>query len=121
MQYRTFCSTHLGGWGSQGTQYFAQDHKDKAEEPFPEQPEQFDRGGMQNEQYFAAHDNQMEGGIKGESFSSSFSFFQYPVLITLVLLFINHHKEKEERRGRSVLDGARRLVRGAAPTVRGRV
>ena len=48
-------------------------------------------------------------------------FFQYPVLLTLVLLLLDHHKEKEERRGRDVLDGARRLVRGAAPTVRGRV
>ena len=84
----------------------AQEHEDEAEEPLPGQPERFDWGGMQNERYFAAHNNQMEGGIKGESFSSSSSFFQCPVLLTLVLLLIDHHKEKEERRGRDVLDTA---------------
>jgi hypothetical protein len=48
-------------------------------------------------------------------------FFQYHVLLTLVLLLLDRHEEKEERRGRDVLEGACRLVRGAAPTVRGRV
>ena len=73
----------------------AQEHKDKAEEPLCGRSEQFDRGGMQNEQYFAAHDNQIAGGIKGESFSSSFSFSQYSVLLIRVLLLLDHHKEKE--------------------------
>ena len=48
-------------------------------------------------------------------------FFQYPLLLTLVLLLINHHEEKEERCGRDVLDSTCRLIRGAAPTICGRV
>ena len=44
-------------------------------------------------------------------------FFQYPVLLTLVLLLLDRYKEKGERRGRDVLDGAHRLVRRGALTV----
>ena len=51
-----------------------QEHKEEAEECLPERPVQFDQGGMQNERFFAAHDNQTEGGIQGGSFSSSSSF-----------------------------------------------
>ena len=94
-----------------------QEHKGDAEEALPEQPERFDRGGTQNERLYAAHNNQTEGGIHGESFSSSSSFFQYPVLLTLILLLLDPNKEKEERRGRDVLDGV--CLREAAPTVRG--
>ena len=39
-----------------------QEHKGEAEENLPEQPELFDRGGTQNEQFYAAHNNQTEGG-----------------------------------------------------------
>ena len=53
-----------------------QEHKGEAEETLPEQPEQFDRGGTQNERFYLAHNNQTEGGTQGESVSSSFSFFQ---------------------------------------------
>ena len=51
------------------------EHKGETEEPLPKQPERVDRGGMQNEQFYAAHKNQTEGGLHGKSFSSSSSFF----------------------------------------------
>ena len=98
-----------------------QEHEGEAEEPLPRQPAQFDLGGTQNEQFYAEHNNQTEGEIQGEPFSSSSSFFQHSVLLTLILLLLDCYTEKEEHIGRDVLDGARCLVCGAAPTVCSRV
>ena len=59
--------------------------------------------------------------MQGEPFSSSSTFFLYSVLLTLVLLLLDRHAEKKEQNGYDVLNDARHLIHGAAPTVCGRV